>query len=203
MKKAILLLSFIASVSFARAQSNELKDITIKLSYFFAFGTTPAQAELTYWMGQPAQSLNQYIANHKQFLAGNQQYKETAIRRSYLYSFGRAPQAAETQYWAGQNKTFDELNKNHATWLASQPNEWKKVIISAYLFVHNQAPTLAEFEGWKKQTPIVFNDLVDILENRKSSRPRTYSVMSTDGVSRPNVSRSVSYLGSTKVSYIQ
>lgn len=154
---AFLLLAF--SVPQLKAQS---KDEIINGSYFVAFGRYANSGELTHWRKNAGnQTIQQMVANHRNYIKTNQNEREETVKRSYMDAFGWQPSAEELKYWSTQNKTYGELITIHVNnWLNVHKDRKEHVIKQSYYKVFGRTATADELKYWMAQSTYTYVQLV-------------------------------------------
>ncbi len=176
----MLFLSLLTSA--VTAQS---KDEIIHGSYFVAFGRFANSGEVTYWRKNVGnRSIQQMVANHKDYIRSNQTEREQAVKRSYMDAFGWQPSADELRYWSGQNKTYGEMMTNHVNnWLNVYADKKELVIKQSYYKVFGRNATAAELKYWKGQPTYSF---VQLVATHTTWKQKNQSSSSVTGVN-PNI----------------
>lgn len=166
----------LALIVFACSATAQTKDEVIHGSYFVAFGRFANVRELAYWRQNVGnRTIQQMVANHKDYIKTNQYDREQTIKRSYMDAFGWQPSSDELKYWSGQNKTYAELITNHINnWLNLYPDKKELVIKQSYYKVFGRNATTDEIKYWKAQPTYSFVQLVAMhttwkLKNQSSS----------------------------------
>ncbi|MDQ6755410.1 MAG: hypothetical protein M3004_00590 [Bacteroidota bacterium] len=147
MKKiTIAFLSCILLCSFA-IKSFAQQDQRIKAAYMLAYGRTPSQGELNYWLGRGNLSIDQLIEFHRNYLPQDANNHQQVIIQSYIDALGRRPSDGEVAFYMKYTQTYTELMASHVNWLKSNPGEYDKVINISY----GQVATQKEMNFWRAQ----------------------------------------------------
>lgn len=168
----------------AMAQVHKAEKIVA--SYIVAFGRTPAQGELNWWMGQPEKSVDGYVAGHRSFMA-NQSHSERreTIKRSYQFAMNRQPSQAEIS-WHEQHyptSSYAERVAAHTRYIDQDRGTKRSVIIASYRTAMGRSPSEGEINYWMQFSGQNFSTLV----------ARHHQWMRENGISRgvrPNASLS-------------
>lgn len=102
-------------------QTSQLSDVVVA-SYQSAFGRTPTQEELNYWLGRSRQetiNMDILMVNHQGWLRGGNEINETIVR-SYQAILSRSPNNDEINHWRSRistdGLTYTDLIQAHQDW---------------------------------------------------------------------------------------
>lgn len=119
-------------------------------SYIVAFGRTPSQGELNWWMSQPDNSVDGYVNRHRSYIESNPGVRQDVIQRSYRFALNRAPSSGEVD-WHARNyprSTFAEKVQGHTQWLDTYPDKRREVIRASYRSAMGREPSEGEIRHW-------------------------------------------------------